>query len=350
MSGDRRGARVGCVVATTLIAAGLHAATPAGAHSWHWLHLLAGKLYYLPIVMAAAWFGSRVTGAVTASVSALSLAHIARSWAGLPMVQAEQVAEIATFWLVGLVSAWLFGRERAAREATREAHEETLAALAASLELRERYTGGHSRRVRDYSLLLADAMGIRDAGFRASLAQGALLHDVGKIGIPDGILLKPSPLQSDERALMRRHPEIGAALVGDIAWLRGPAELIRAHHERYDGSGYPRGLRGAAIPLAARIFAVGDAFDALTTDRPYQEARSWDEAAAVIAGGRGSQFDPDVADAFSRIPFESWTHVASATGVTLRRGAAGEGGPRLPAETAEVDASAGVASVNEERL
>jgi HD-GYP domain-containing protein (c-di-GMP phosphodiesterase class II) len=310
---------------------------------------VAGKLYYLPIVMAAAWFGGRATAAVTAAVSALSLAHIARNWAGLPMVQAEQLAEITTFWLVGMVSAWLFHRERAAREATRVAHEETLGALASSLELRERYTGGHSRRVRDYSLLLADEMGIRDPSFRASLAQGALLHDVGKIGIPDRILLKPSPLEPSEQDLMRRHPEMGAALVGEIAWLRGPGDLIRAHHERYDGSGYPRGLAGAAIPLAARIFAVGDAFDALTTDRPYHAARSWQEAASTIAGGRASQFDPDVADAFSRIPFESWASVAAATGVRLRRDAA-SAGLRLSRELSKDPASAVAPRVNEERL
>jgi hypothetical protein len=342
--------RLGWLFATALVAAGLHAWTPAGPHSWHWLHLLAGKLYYLPIVMAAAWFGTRVTAAVTLAVSALSLAHIARNWAGLPMVQAEQLAEIVTFWVVGMVCSWLFGRERAAREATRVAHGETLGALASSLELREQYTGGHSRRVRDYALLLADAMGIRDSAFLASLAQGALLHDVGKIGIPDRVLLKPAELAPAERALMRRHPEMGAALVGHIAWLRGPAELIRAHHERYDGSGYPRGLSGEAIPLAARIFAVGDAFDALTTDRPYHEARSWEEAALTIAAGRGSQFDPDVADAFSRIAFERWAGVAAATRVNLRRAAASEGGSRLADQPAEDPVPGAVRVVDQERL
>ena len=347
MSRDRDGRRLGWLAGTTLVAAGLHAWTPAGPHAWHWLHLVAGKLYYLPILMAAAWFGARVTAAVTSAVSALSVAHIARSWAGLPMVQAEQLAEIVTFWLVGMVSAWLFHRERAAREATRVAHEETLGALASSLELRERYTGGHSRRVHDYSLLLADEMGIRDAAFRASLAQGALLHDVGKIGIPDAVLLKPAPLEPGEQDLMRRHPEMGAALVGDIAWLRGPGELIRAHHERYDGAGYPRGLAGAAIPLAARIFTVADAFDALTTDRPYHAALSWEEAASKVADGRGSQFDPDVADAFLRIPFEAWSRVAGTTDVRLRRAPARES--RLPGPIAAGDGATALAGAREER-
>lgn len=321
------------VAAVTGAVATIHALAPAGPHSWHWLHVTAAKLYYFPILFAAWRFGVPGAAAAATAVTALTSVHVVRDWAGLPMVQAEEVAEIATFWLVGLVAATLFRRERRSREATRLAHEETLAALAASLELRERYTAGHSRRVREYALLVAGEMGLRDPAFLASMAQGALLHDVGKIGIPDRILLKPGPLGEEERNAMRRHPEMGATLVGDIAWLRTARELILAHHERYDGAGYPRGLAGEAIPLAARIFTVADAFDALTTDRPYHDALSWEEATSKVAAGRGSQFDPDAADGFLRIPFEAWARVAEATGVTLRRGAsvdehpAGPGGP-----------------------
>jgi len=307
------------VVGTIVIVATIHALAPAGPHSWHWLHTFSAKLYYLPILLSARSFGLRGAIVSALAVSGLTLFHVVRDWAGLPMVQAEEVAEIATFWLVALVSAALFRREREAHEATRLAHEETLAALAGSLELRERYTAGHSRRVRDYALLVADEMGLRDPAFLASLAQGALLHDVGKIGIPDRILLKPGPLGEEERNAMRRHPELGASLIGDIASLRAARELILAHHERYDGAGYPNGLAGAAIPLAARVFTVADAFDALTTDRPYHDALSWEDAASKVADGRGSQFDPDAADAFLRIPFKTWANVAAATGVTLRR-------------------------------
>ncbi len=312
------------VAAATAAVATIHVLTPAGPHSWHWLHVASAKVYYIPILLSARSFGLSGAVATAAAVTMLTFIHVVRDWAGVPMVQAEEVAEVATFWLVGLVSATLFGRERRSREATRLAHEETLAALAASLELRERYTAGHSRRVRDYALLVAGEMGLRDPAFLASMAQGALLHDVGKIGIPDRILLKPGPLGDEERNAMRRHPEMGASLVGEIAWLRTARELILAHHERYDGAGYPHGLAGAAIPLAARIFTVADAFDALTTDRPYHDALSWEEAASKVAGGRGSQFDPDAADGFLRIPFEAWARVAEATGVTLRRGASGE--------------------------
>ena len=244
------------VGAGIVLAGALHAFTPAGPHAWHWLHVVAAKLYYIPIVIAAAWLGPLATAGVTLIVSALSAAHIAGAWADLPMVQEEQLAEIATFWLVGSISATLFSHEREAREATRVAHEETLAALAGSLDLREHYTAGHSRRVRDYALVIASEMGLRDKAFLANLAQGALLHDVGKIGIPDRILLKTGPLGTEERSVMRRHPELGASLVGEIAWLLPARALILAHHERYDGAGYPQGLAGATIPLAARIFTV----------------------------------------------------------------------------------------------
>lgn len=329
MQYTKRSARL-IVAAGIGLAGGLHALTPAGPHPWHWLHLVAAKLYYLPIVIAAAWLGTRATVAVTLIVSALSAAHIARDWAGLPMVQEEQAAEIATFWLVGLVSAILFRHEREAHKETRVAHEETLAALAGSLDLREHYTAGHSRRVRDYALVIAEEMGLRDPAFLTSLAQGALLHDVGKIGIPDRILLKPGPLGEEERSTMRRHPEMGASLVGEIGWLRPARALILAHHERYDGAGYPQGLAGATIPLAARIFTVADAFDALTTDRLYHAALAWEEAASKIQDGRGSQFDPDAAGAFLRIPFDVWARVAAGTSVTLRRGASGAvGGVRV---------------------
>lgn len=313
------------VGAGIVLAGALHAFTPAGPHAWHWLHVVAAKLYYIPIVIAAAWLGPLATAGVTLIVSALSAAHIAGAWADLPMVQEEQLAEIATFWLVGSISATLFSHEREAREATRVAHEETLAALAGSLDLREHYTAGHSRRVRDYALVIASEMGLRDKAFLANLAQGALLHDVGKIGIPDRILLKTGPLGTEERSVMRRHPELGASLVGEIAWLLPARALILAHHERYDGAGYPQGLAGATIPLAARIFTVADVFDALTTDRPYHAALPFEEAALKISEGSGTQFDPDATAAFLQVPYGAWARVAAGTGVTLSRRVPREG-------------------------
>lgn len=324
----RRVARL-AVGAGVLLTGMLHWITPVGPSAWHWLHLGAQKLYLAPIVMAAAWLGPSGAFLATVGASALFAVHILLDWRGFEMVQAAQVAEIANFWIVGAVATVLFRHERESREATRVAHEETLAALAGSLELREHYTAGHSRRVRDYALVIANEMGLRDPAFLTDLAQGALLHDVGKIGIPDRILLKPGPLGEEARIAMRRHPELGASLVGEIAWLRPARALILAHHERYDGAGYPRGLAGATIPLAARIFTVADAFDALTTERPYHTALAWEEAASKIENGRGSQFDPDAADAFLRVPYHVWARMAAATSVALPRGASAVVGGEL---------------------
>src|SRR5262245_48765544 len=136
----------------------------------------------------------------------------------------------------------------------------------------------------------------------ADLAHGVLLHDIGKIGIPDAILLKPGPLTAEEWTIMRRHPEIGARLIRDIPFLQGAIPIVRHHHERWDGAGYPDGLRGVEIPLGARIFAVVDAFDAMTFDRPYSRAISFADARAEVRRSAGAHFDPAVVDAFMRVP------------------------------------------------
>lgn len=310
------------IAGTTLLAAALHLALPAGSHSWHWLHLGAEKVYLVAILLAAARLGLRAALVTAGAASGLFALHVLRQWAGLPMVQADQWAALVDFWLVAGVAGALFERVHRDAAELRVAHEETLAALAGSLELREPYTAGHSRRVRGYSLLLAEEMGLTDDEFRTGLARGALLHDIGKIGIPDRILLKEASLTEDEWRQMRRHPDLGASLIGDIPFLQKTRELVRAHHERHDGRGYPRGLAGAGIPIEARIFSVADAFDALTTDRPYRPGLSWEEAARRIAEGHGSQFAPEVVDAFLRAAsFEEWSRVASDTGVALRKDA-----------------------------
>ena len=131
-----------------------------------------------------------------------------------------------------------------------------------------------------------------------------LLHDIGKIGIPDGILLKPGPLSSDEWKIMRTHPDLGRRLVERIPFLRGAVPIVYHHHERWDGTGYPLGLRGEMIPLGARIFAVADAFDAMTFDRPYSVAISFEAARKEIARCAGTHFDPNVVENFLKIPLE----------------------------------------------
>jgi len=313
-----RSSRRAVVVALVVFAvASGHFVTPAGLHGWHWVHILLQKLFYLPILMAAAWFGLRGTLLTAGAVSSVFMIHVLLDWGGYRMAQADQVGEVASFWIIALTSSLLFRRERRALEETAEAHRETIAALASSLDLRERETALHSKRVQEYSLLLARQLGIKEGDTIEGLEMGALLHDVGKIGVPDGILLKKGGLTGEERDVIRRHPEFGASLLQRIPFLSGAREIVEYHHEKFDGSGYPRGLKGVQIPIGARIFAVADVFDALTTDRPYKTALSYRSAADWIAGERGTHFDPDVVDAFLRIPYRDLAETASKYGVTL---------------------------------
>jgi response regulator RpfG family c-di-GMP phosphodiesterase len=188
-------------------------------------------------------------------------------------------------------------------------YEDTLQALGAAIDLRDNETAGHSQRVCRYSLELARTLGWSDSQL-GSLARGAHLHDIGKLGIPDGILLKPGPLTDEERNIMQRHVEIGFNLVADIAFLSDAAELVLTHHERYDGSGYPRALKGDEILPSARIFAVADSFDAITSDRPYRRASSFESGLKIIRDCSGAQFDPQVVRAFLTIPAETWPAIA----------------------------------------
>jgi len=189
--------------------------------------------------------------------------------------------------------------ERAQRRLLEHAYRQTVTALTDALEARSEATGHHALRVHRYALELTEAVE-PDLLEDPSLEYGFLLHDVGKIGIPDAVLDKPGPLSDDEVGLMRRHPLIGAELLSDVPLLDGEGlQVVRHHHERWDGNGYPNRLRGEEIPLGARIFAVADALDAMTTDRPYREAQSWDDALDEILRGSGTQFDPRVVGALA---------------------------------------------------
>jgi len=164
-------------------------------------------------------------------------------------------------------------------------------ALATALDAREHETGLHSKRVACHTVVLARRFS-SDAHRLREVYCGALLHDIGKIGIPDSILLKEGPLDADEWRVMRTHPEIGHRIVSSVPFMAEAAELVLCHEERYDGSGYPRGLAGKAIPLWARLFAVIDALDAITSDRPYRKAQSFEAAMRTIESVAGTQFDP----------------------------------------------------------
>ncbi len=187
-------------------------------------------------------------------------------------------------------------------------YDETLAALGGALDLRDSGTAGHSSRVTHYCIRIAQEMGCSKDLLR-ELTRGAYLHDIGKIGIPDGILLKDDDLTKGERAVMQAHVEIGYRLVSRIAFLAPAAEIVLSHQEHFDGCGYPRRLAGKQIPLGARIFAVADALDAITSDRPYRKARSLAEAKQEIERQSGKQFDPDVIRVFLSLPDSVWESI-----------------------------------------
>jgi ribonuclease P protein subunit RPR2 len=188
--------------------------------------------------------------------------------------------------------------ERGQRLLLAEGYRETVTALATALETKDSGTAIHSQRVQHYAVELARALGselVEDP----SAEYGFLLHDVGKIGIPDNILQKPGPLSPEERALMQTHTVLGEQMLGGVAFLQGAGlEVVRSHHERWDGDGYPDGLGGEDIPLGARVFAVADTLDAMTSDRPYRRALDWSHAEQEILSEAGGQFDPAVVDAF----------------------------------------------------
>jgi putative nucleotidyltransferase with HDIG domain len=179
-------------------------------------------------------------------------------------------------------------------------YDQTLAALMSALDARDRETEGHSLRVRQLAGKLGEAYGLSQQELKA-LERGSLLHDIGKIGISDTILHKPGQLDENEWKIMRLHPDIGARIVEGIPFLQETLPVIRYHQERWDGSGYPIGLSGERIPLLARLFAVVDAFDALTSNRPYRQKVSADEALRFLRKEAGVLFDPKIVDAFEEL-------------------------------------------------
>ncbi len=193
-----------------------------------------------------------------------------------------------------------FKQERARSHQLQQSYMATVRALSNAVEARDVYTGKHAERVTEYGLAIWRALGLPLAT-AAEIEFGFLLHDIGKLGIPDAILYKPGPLTESERTLMARHPVIGAQIVDDIEFLSGASEVVRSHHERWDGDGYPDRLAEEKIPLSARVFAVADVLDALTTDRPYREASPLPLAREMIVSEAETHFDPRVVEAFSSI-------------------------------------------------
>ena len=231
-----------------------------------------------------------------------------------PVEETEEWAEflemLANQMAIAIDNAILLQKlERTNLELTR-AYDATLEGWARVLELHDRETEGHSRRVTEMTLEIARRMGVREEDL-IHIRRGALLHDIGKLGIPDSILLKPGKLTEEEWEIMKKHPVHAYEMLSKIAYLRPALDIPYCHHEKWDGSGYPRGLKGEEIPLPARIFAVVDVFDALTSDRPYRKAWSREEAIAYIKERSGKDFDPRVVEVFLEVIGASRTQETS---------------------------------------
>ena len=190
----------------------------------------------------------------------------------------------------------------------RKSYDITLEALGDALDLKDAETEGHSKRVTAFTIAIARAMGLDDDNIRV-IARGAFLHDIGKMAIPDNVLRKPGPLNEEELNIMREHCLRGYQMVTKIPFLTEAAEIVYSHQERWDGTGYPRGLKGEEIPLGARIFAIADTLDAMTSDRPYRGAQSYQAAREEIERWSGRQFDPVIVQVFLSMPQGIWENV-----------------------------------------
>jgi putative nucleotidyltransferase with HDIG domain len=186
-----------------------------------------------------------------------------------------------------------------------QSYDDTLEALGSALDLKDAETEGHCQRVTAFTISIAKTVPVPN-GYLPILARAAFLHDIGKMAIPDSILRKPGPLNDDEKQIMRTHCEIGYNVLTRIPFLRDAAEIVLAHQEFFDGSGYPRNLRGEQIPLGARIFSIADALDAMISDRPYRRALSMQHAREEIRRCAGTQFDPKIVEVFQSIPESHW--------------------------------------------
>jgi putative nucleotidyltransferase with HDIG domain len=198
-----------------------------------------------------------------------------------------------------------------------QSYDDTLEALGSALDLKDAETEGHCQRVTAFTISIAKAVPVPDS-YLAVLARAAFLHDIGKMAIPDSILRKPGPLDNDEKSIMRTHCDIGYNVLTRIPFLRDAAEIVLAHQEFFDGTGYPRGLRGEQIPLGARIFSVADALDAMISDRPYRKALPMSHAREEIRRCAGTQFDPQIVGVFMAIPEQHWVELRENLGSPFR--------------------------------
>ncbi len=290
------------LVALVLLAAAVPAALLAG-----WLAREQGGLdaataaavgatFALAIVLAAlvARSVTRPIGEVVRGALDIARGRFGRQ---VPVSAGNELGDLAyTFNYMSRELAAYDGENRRLIEALERGYLDTIRSLAAAVDAKDPYTAGHAGRVAALAVEIGREMGLSAEALQA-LEYGGILHDIGKIGIPDAILAKRAPLTPEEMARVRAHPSIGAEIVAGVDFLRGAVPVIRSHHERWDGTGYPEGLAGEAIPLVARIVNVVDTWDACTSRRPYQEAIPADVVVAILEGLKGAQTDPSVHEA-----------------------------------------------------
>lgn len=313
MSPARR--RVSIIALMLAVVVLTHWFTPTDAVYLHAVHLSLRKMFFLPVILAAVWFGLRGS-VITATLStALYIPHVLYQWSGQVPENLNQLGELGSIWVIALLGGILVGRERRAQEQILESHQGALAALVAALDAREPETERHSLRVTAFAERLGCEMGVGGSELH-ELRIAALLHDIGKIGVPDEILLSEASLSKEERTRVQLHAEIGFQILHSVPSLRKVAEVVYSHHERVDGSGYPRGLFGHEIPRHARILSVVDVFDAMTADRSYRKDLGPGTARQWIASRGGTHFDTEVVDAFLQVPVEDWWELAQASEVS----------------------------------
>ncbi len=289
------------ILACVTVAA-VHFVVGTETHQQHVVHVIFGGLFLLPVIAGAVWFGPAGGLGTATAVSLLYFAHMRKSWPDQPMENANQLAMIAVYELVGATTgglALLRERERdrrlrVERHAQRETIVQGLASLATALGSRDGYTLAHSHNVSRLAVALGGRCGL-DADRLEVLRLAALVHDIGKIGVRDDVLLKPHRLTADEMREIHRHPAVAAEILRSIQGTEAIANVVLCHHEKLDGTGYPRGLRGGQIPLGARILSVADVFCALTEDRPYKPAANGvAEALGILRSVAGTELDRSV--------------------------------------------------------
>ena len=284
-----------------------HWITPTDDFNLLAVHVLWRKLFIIPIILAAIWFNLRGSLATALAETVLYLPHIVLQWSSQTGENINQAGEVASLWIVAVLAGFFVRREKAALQDLARSSDGALLALIGTMDARHQKRQYHAMRVFAYAERIAKELGLPPDDLEV-LARTSVLHDLGMIGVPDKILSGPTPFDENNKTI-RKHPLIGYNIIRRVPGLRKVAEVVYAHHERYDGTGYPKGRSGDRIPFLARVFAVADIFDDLTTAHPGHQALSFGKARQVIESERGLDFDPYVVDAFLRVPESDWLEI-----------------------------------------